>query len=128
LDQKIILLVEDDEAIRSSIAQVLEFENYKIIEAENGQVALDILKELPPNELPGLILLDMMMPIMDGKTFLENVKAHHLDSFGKIPIIIASANTNFPNEIDLPLVVERLKKPFDLDDLISKVEKYYSPS
>ena len=71
--KKHILIVEDNELNLSILHDILEDE-YDVLEAENGQVALDILKEYKENI--SLILLDVMMPVMDGYTFLDRLNQH----------------------------------------------------
>ncbi|MEO5970924.1 MAG: response regulator, partial [Bdellovibrionia bacterium] len=60
---KCILIIEDEETIRDSLQFFLEFEGYQVYSASNGREGLDILSKL---DLPCLILLDLMMPVMDG--------------------------------------------------------------
>ena len=70
--QKIILVVEDNVINRKMLCEILSPE-YEVLEAENGQEALEVLKEY--GERVSLILLDIIMPVMDGYTFLTQVKA-----------------------------------------------------
>lgn len=72
ISQKKILVVEDNEINRAMLSEILSSE-YQVLEAENGAVALDVLKEY--GEGISLILLDIIMPVMDGYTFLAHVKA-----------------------------------------------------
>ena len=64
-----ILLVEDDPDIRAMIAQLLELEGYRVRVSANGVDGLQILRGLEGEERPGLILLDLMMPVMNGWQF-----------------------------------------------------------
>src|SRR5437588_809924 len=80
-----ILLVEDDTEIREEMAALLESEGYVVAQARNGQDALDQLKEMPA---PCLILLDLMMPVMNGWDFRERQLAD--PSLKEIPTIIVS--------------------------------------
>jgi CheY-like chemotaxis protein len=123
IDKK-IMIIDDDEAIRESIADVLEMEQYQVIQAQNGKDALLILTGLQQDDLPGMIILDMMMPIMDGYMFIEEVSKNHQETIGKIPIILASANANFTSlkEVNHPVV--RVKKPFDLKQILEVAEKF----
>lgn len=83
-----ILIVDDDEGIRSSLEAILTFEGYKVMEATNGKEAFDALTKLGPTQAPGLILLDLMMPIMDGKTFLKNIQLSDLEWLKALPIVV----------------------------------------
>jgi signal transduction histidine kinase/CheY-like chemotaxis protein len=80
-----VLLVDDDAAARGLTRKVLEKEGWKVCEAENGVEALKCLER----ERPHLILLDLMMPVMDGFEFAERVRLH--DEWRSIPIVVLSA-------------------------------------
>lgn len=111
-----ILIIDDDEAIRLTLQLVLEKENYTVFTAENGQEGLEMLSEIPR---PCLILLDLMMPIMDGWEFL-NVKQND-SSFSKIPVVIISA---FSDQAKKMKVDGFLKKPIDLKELLQIIGKF----
>jgi CheY-like chemotaxis protein len=118
--KKRILVVDDEQDCLFSVKQILEGKNsnYIVICASNG---MDCLKELEKTTLPDLIILDIMMPDIDGWTLYNKIKTHPF--WNKIPIIFLSA---LPNEIDEKeknkLVVEYIKKPFEIDELIKCVE------
>ncbi len=80
-----ILLVEDDEATRQRMHRLLVGEGWQVSEAENGQVALDRLAEFEPD----LILLDLVLPEMDGFEFL--VELRKTSSFGQVPVVVVTA-------------------------------------
>ncbi|MGN0368023.1 MAG: EAL domain-containing protein, partial [Wujia sp.] len=92
--QKLILNVEDNEMSRIMLTDILS-EGYKVIEAENGQEALEILKE-KKDEI-SLILLDVMMPVMDGYTFLDRVKED--EELALIPVIVMTQSNREEDEI-----------------------------
>lgn len=121
---KPILVVEDDEDIRIQIVQALEVEGYKVMVAENGKVALQILKGLTPSELPGCMILDLMMPEMDGKTLLDIITRDYRDRWGGIHVVIATAKGSPTSPEKVPNAVHRIQKPFELDELYSVVEKH----
>jgi CheY-like chemotaxis protein len=113
----LILVVEDDPDIRETLKQVLEFQGYQVAQASHGREAMDWLKG---GGRPSLILLDLMMPIMNGWEFLEQGKAE--GQLGRVPVIVISAVSQFtPMEKirDYPV----LRKPLDLDLLIATIEK-----
>lgn len=120
---KTILIIDDDQSIRESLTQVLEYENYNVLTAIHGKNAIDILLNLPANLLPDLILLDMMMPIMDGQEFLKQMGENYKNQFGSIPIIAISAQMHV-NVTGTNRPVAIVKKPMDIDDLFEIVEKY----
>lgn len=82
-----ILIVDDEEIIKKSLRDVLKNE-YDTLEAENGQVALDMLAKHA--ESIAVIVLDVIMPVMDGLTFLENFRNHQ--EYNNIPVIVATSN------------------------------------
>ena len=113
---KVILLVEDDQEIREAFQTILEEEGYSIYSAENGKMALEMLPSLPR---PNLILLDMMMPIMDGWKFSNLLRDTSL--FSDIPRV---AMTAVQNNLASVSVRATLKKPIDIHDLIMTVERF----
>jgi CheY-like chemotaxis protein len=111
-----VLIVEDDDLVRGMVADVLADEGYEVREAANGRRALVLLGEW----LPHLILLDLMMPEMDGYTF----RAKQLQSarLARIPVIIMSASHNLRRPLEHLKAADLLPKPFDLVQLLVKVE------
>jgi CheY-like chemotaxis protein len=111
-----VLVVEDDVTIRTLIAEALEGEGYDVVTASNGAEALMMLVLLKPDA----ILLDLMMPVMDGRAFLAARRQDPRDA--AIPVLILSAAH------DLGALAPELgaracmAKPFDLDVLLAVVE------
>lgn len=120
---KSILVVEDDDDIRLQVTAALEAEGYTVATAENGRAALDYLLTLPDEELPGCIILDLMMPEMSGNKLMETIEAFHAPLRG-IKVLVATAKGSAGNPASVPQAVERLQKPFDLDELYRAVEKH----
>ena len=116
MDCKKVLVVEDDLAIRESLEQILEFEGYRPISAENGEKAVEILKT---GELPCVILLDLMMPVMSGWEFLQVQKTNQ--TLSSIPVVIVSAAGE---KARLATANEFLKKPIDVERLLEVVGHY----
>ena len=121
---KSILVVEDDEDIRDHVVQALEAEDHRVFSAENGKVALDFLLNASDDDLPGCIILDLMMPVMDGKTMMQTIDKYYKDKFGMIPVLIATAKGSPVDQNNIPQSVARIQKPFDLDELYQAVEKH----
>jgi CheY-like chemotaxis protein len=112
-----ILLVEDDADIRESMIEMLELEGFRVLGAKDGQEALQILSRRGDTSL---VLLDLMMPGMNGWEFLEARTRN--SSLSPIPVIVVSAAAD-------DRVTERgaeayLTKPVDIDHLLRLVEKH----
>lgn len=115
MENKTILIVEDDTCLREVFAMMIEMDGHTVIEAENGHHALEILSQ--SLEKPDCILLDLMMPVMDGKTFIQNIK--EMPAHNDIPIIVCSAQGEYERT---PQVYTRMDKPVDLS-LLGKAIK-----
>jgi CheY-like chemotaxis protein len=113
---KRVLIIEDDQAIRESIAEVLTDQGYAVAAAPDG---LEGLREARAQR-PNLIMLDLMMPTMNGWQFREAQKQD--PSLADIPVIVISAYS----DVRGPALDEaaRFPKPFDLVTLLLAVEKY----
>jgi two-component system, chemotaxis family, chemotaxis protein CheY len=117
-DEKLVLVVDDDSSVRESIAEMLEAKGYAVLQAENGQKALDVLKST--QHFPCLVILDLAMPIMDGRGFL---KQRAEDSILRdIPVVIVSGNA----QSDEPLegICAYLRKPVNVDRLIDLIDHH----
>lgn len=112
---KNILIVEDDPDIQESLADALSSEGYSVTQAKNGREGLDLLRHLG---LPCLILLDMMMPVMDGQEFLQHMRADPVTSESTVLVITANRVTLPPGAAEL------LRKPFTLTDLLAAVRRH----
>jgi CheY-like chemotaxis protein len=110
-----ILVVDDDLRIREFICSALSSEGYLVLSAANGEVALKIILE----HKPSLVILDMAMPVMDGKTFLTR---YCQTSGAHIPMIGMSAGEVVADE--LPCMTKFLAKPLNLEELLGLVETY----
>jgi EAL domain-containing protein (putative c-di-GMP-specific phosphodiesterase class I) len=109
-----VLIVDDDAHVRRLLRCALEFEGYETSVAEDGQAALEVLGRLPPN----VILLDMMMPIMDGRRFSQAYlerPGHHA------PIVVLTAAADAAACAAEVGAVNYLRKPFDLDAILATV-------
>jgi CheY-like chemotaxis protein len=114
---KDVLVVDDDDAIRDAIRGVLTDEGYSVTTAPNGQEALGCLRQ--SDRPPGLILLDLMMPVMDGWQFLDRLSAE--PELQQVPVVVLSANTAGKPRDDVLLY---LRKPLDLDRLVETVDRW----
>lgn len=109
-----VLVIDDDEGIRTAMAEILEILGYEVTVAVDGQEAVDLLEV---GLEPSAIVLDMMMPRMDGWAFLTRIRAD--PKFHDLPVVVASAvATECPAGADA-----WLQKPFDLTDLDREVAR-----
>ena len=112
-----ILIIEDDRDIRETLVQVLEFSGYTALSASNG---VEGLKALSKGRLPCLVLLDLMMPIMNGYDFLKEISKY--ETLKDLPILVISAfNLNVK---PLNKVIGILKKPFRLEQLTPYFDRF----
>ena len=114
-----LLLVDDDLALRETVAEVLRDEGYEVVEAENGRVALNLLQS---GVSPTLILLDLMMPVMDGSTFCRALRAE--PSIAALPVVVISANARAQEQALECGADEYLPKPFDIEALLRIVSRW----
>jgi CheY-like chemotaxis protein len=111
---KIVMVIDDDEDVREVLRDFIEDLGYRPVVAANGQEGLEVIREL--DEPPCVILLDLMMPIMDGWQFLEVVSADA--SLAGIPIVIS---TSAPDRA--PSGPKVLAKPVDLEDFVAELRQ-----
>lgn len=119
---KKILTVDDDEDIRNSLSQLLEVEGFETIWAKNGQVALDYMLSIPENELPDLVLLDYMMPVMNGEAFVA--AKEKVEKLKGIPVVMMTAGGNLINVMDRIETGAYMAKPMDIDTVLTMVKHY----
>lgn len=119
--RKQILVIEDDKDILEVLKDLLESEGYQVVTAENGQEGLDRLNAA--RSLPGLILVDLMMPIMDGFQFREQQKQH--PKYKHIPVVVMSADGQVEQRKERVGVRVFLKKPLDMDVVLKTISFQY---
>jgi CheY-like chemotaxis protein len=115
---KLILIVEDDVDVAQSVAEVLEAAGYCTAIAPNGREALDHLRK---NNRPDLILLDLMMPIMDGWQFREEQRK--LPALGSIPVVIVTADGHARRKAASIQATGHVAKPVTIDSLLDEVAR-----
>jgi CheY-like chemotaxis protein len=114
-----ILLVEDDVSTRVAMALVLEFEGYQVVAVENGQQALDHLRRAAP---PCVILLDLMMPLLDGWGFRDQQQRD--PALAAIPLIVLSGDGSVKHTAAFQEAAGFLQKPVDIDKLLASVRRH----
>ncbi|MFP5384916.1 MAG: response regulator [Bacteriovoracia bacterium] len=116
---KRILVVEDDTSIRELLVELLESEGYDVGSAVNG---LEGLKSLQSEKKPDLILIDLMMPVMDGYSFrTEQLKN---PQWAEIPTVVMSAEANAKEKMKNFNITAFLSKPVELDTILKTVSRY----
>lgn len=118
IPKRSILVVEDDMDIRALLCRLFEDENFSVLSAENGKVALEALRTA--KKLPDLILLDLMMPVMDA---IEFRKIQELDpKISSVPVLVMSADPDVDVKRLKLGVNHYVRKPLDVETLLSSVE------
>jgi two-component system, chemotaxis family, chemotaxis protein CheY len=110
-----VLVVDDDADIRETLCELIRLEGYDTVGAENGQVALDTIRGGPQ---PCVILLDLMMPVMDGWEFCRERAAD--EALGHIPVVVITAS----GRADVPGVEAVLPKPLAIETVLGAVERH----
>lgn len=118
-----VLLVEDDVDGREAMTDALREQGYAVICAANGKEALE---QLNSGIRPRVILLDLMMPVMDGWEFLN--ERNRVPSFAEIPVVVLSAYSNPSEAGDGPEISGYLQKPFACERLLATVKRHCNPS
>jgi len=110
-----LLVVDDDDAIRAVLCEAFADEGYEVRQAAHGRAALDVLASWTPTA----IILDLMMPIMDGWEFREEQRA--LNVALDVPIVVLSASRQLMGADGLEPAA-MVAKPFELDRLIGTID------
>lgn len=119
---KQILVIDNDLALQELLQAILELENYQVVLANNGLAALEMLA----TSVPDLILLDLMMPGMDGYTFYAELCSR--EQLAHIPVMVLTADVRSRPAVEQMSVACYVTKPFDLQDLLEKVKELISSS
>jgi adenylate cyclase len=117
-DERTVLVVDDDDAIRTLITRVLLRANYEVAQAGNGSEALVKLRDRRFQT----VVLDLMMPVMSGFEVVEYLRQND-DAGAPCIVIVSAAGERDLQSITSPLVRSVLRKPFDLPELLAAVEK-----
>lgn len=117
--EKTVLIVDDNKNNSEIYKIYLESEGYTVLSAENGEQGLTLIKEI----LPDVILLDIMMPVMDGYQMLETLRTD--SSTTDIPVLVLTVRTNTHDVVKAFQMGanDYLKKPFNVDELIARANK-----
>ena len=120
MQQHRVLVVDDDNEIRETMIEVLGDKGFEAIGAGDGAEALSLLRD--GSDEWCVVLLDLMMPVMDGRTF----RAEQLNdpALSKIPVIVVSAITDVAQAANDMAVAAHMTKPIKLAELVQAVEKF----
>ena len=114
-----VLIVDDEPHIRAFTRMALEDEGFSVLEAAEGAAALDVIRA----SNPGIILLDLQMPGMDGRTFLDTYRQ---SAQPRVPVVVLTAS-RVPVEAAATLGAEGvLRKPFTVDALLEAIQRLTS--
>jgi CheY-like chemotaxis protein len=120
---KTILLVDDEHAILDALSGILEDEGFRVVVAGNGREALARLEEV----LPDVALVDVMMPVMDGRELIRQMQAD--ERWKQVPVVLMSAVPLTILNRDSPLVyADFFQKPFDLWKLVDRLRELAGPT
>ncbi len=120
----LILVVEDDEALREALVDTLDMGGYNILEADNGRSALELLSQDENSEID-IVISDVQMPKMDGHQLLKQIKRHY-----DIPVLLMTAYGTISKAIEAMKdgAVDYLVKPFEAEVLVSVISRYVGKS
>jgi len=116
---KKILVVDDEEQLALAVKIRLQSKGYKVTTASDGRQALEKIV----TDKPDLILLDVLMPTMDGYSCLRELNQRH--GRGKIPVIVLTARDQLKELFELEGIEDYIIKPFDHEDLLVRIERVF---
>jgi CheY-like chemotaxis protein len=116
---KMVLVVEDDPDIREVLEEMLDAGGHHVLTASNGKEALGVLDRV---QAPCLVLLDLMMPVMSGFAFLEELTRR--PDKERVSVLLISANAQVEQVARGTGVVGFVRKPFDLDNVLAIVDDH----
>jgi CheY-like chemotaxis protein len=120
-EDRVILIIEDDEAIRESLKEILQQEGYRVFAARNGSEELAVLNQIPRL---CLVLLDLFMPVMSGPEFLSALQKEPSRIKSSLTIVVLSASPPEGSGATAvkPLTQGFIKKPVDLEAFLATVD------
>ena len=116
---KKILLVDDEQQLALAVKIRLQSRGYQVVTVGNGREALDAIAK----ERPDLVILDVVMPVMDGYFCLRELNQRF--GRGSIPVVILTARDRMKELFDLEGIEDYVVKPFDHEDLLIRIERVF---
>ena len=118
-ESKKILIADDEQQLALAVKIRLQSKGYQVVTATDGRAAL----ELAEQEKPDLIILDVLMPVMDGYSCLRELNIRF--GRGKIPVIILTARDRMKDLFELEGIEDYVIKPFDHEDLLIRIDRAF---
>jgi two-component system OmpR family response regulator len=118
-DERRVLVVDDEPNIADVLVMALEDEGYAVRTASDGRQALDVLRHWPPH----VVLLDLMLPVLDGWSLLEEWQRQGLAPQARVVVVSAARR---PPPVNSPRVAAIIPKPFDLNRVLVTVARLVS--
>jgi len=118
-DAKKILVVDDEQQLALAIKIRLQSRGYQVVTAADGRQALEVIQQ----ERPDLVILDVLMPVMDGYSCLREINTRF--GRGKTPVIVLTARDRMKDLFDLEGIEDYVIKPFDHEDLLTRIERAF---
>ena len=118
-DGKKILVVDDEQQLALAVKIRLQSRGYQVVTAKDGKHALEVLDR----EKPDMVLLDVLMPVMDGYSCLREINTKV--GRGKLPIIVLTARDRMKDLFELEGVEDYIIKPFDHEDLLVRIDRAF---
>lgn len=121
--KKSVYLIDDDEDVRDVVTFALEQDGYKVHAFGDPAEGIKKLRTLKQDQLPGIIIVDYLMPNMNGPTFIHYLKDEFATSLGRVPIALCSALES--DEVtNVPEGIIQIAKPMELEHLLSVVRHH----
>lgn len=118
LSRRSVLVVDDDRDIRETLAEILADEGYEVHTARNGLEGLEVVAR----QRPGLVLLDLFMPVMDGAEFRRQQLRN--PDIADVPVIVISAAAGLERKVESLALAGYLEKPIHIEALLGIVGRY----
>ncbi|AKF09724.1 response regulator [Sandaracinus amylolyticus] len=119
---RLVMIVEDDRDVRELLAELVADEGFCTLAAANGREALDLLEQAKVDGLPCVILLDILMPIVDGWQF--RAMQENDATLAGIPVVVLSAHADGPTAAQRMRAAGFVRKPVDLDTLLDVIRDH----
>ena len=118
-EAKKILIADDEQQLALAVKIRLQSQGYQVVTAADGRTALELVAQ----EKPDLIILDVLMPVMDGYSCLRELNAKF--GRGKIPVLILTARDRMKDLFELEGIEDYVIKPFDHEDLLIRIDRIF---